>query len=210
MLLVAAPPRCGTSMIAGLLAAHGVPVGETKGPNNSNPKGGFENFPVKQYIKDVLKRNGYDLNPIRKQPAGFAEEPFFRDKVLQHIPEHGLFKEFRILMTWPLWRDHFPDAIYVLNERNKRDNLESMLAHPSISRRGNERDLARWIDWARDRQEQIAQECPHVWVDVDRIWAGDMTEAQHAVEECGIQFDWDTASEWIDPSLWHKREGASD
>ena len=214
-ILVAAPPRCGTSMVAGLLVHHGVQVGYHRGPHNDNPKGGFENEPIKRFIKDELASNGYDLNPIRHIHMGeyvynFESNPAFKDIVEDAIEDPGspwIFKEFRILMTWLQWMRYFPNAVYVLNRRNKADNLQSMKVHPAISKRGPVEDLEAWIDWAHHRQEEIADKCPHVWCDVDKVWQGDMDEARKVVEGCGLTFDEQVAKEWIDPELWHNRSG---
>lgn len=209
-ILVAAPPRSGTSMIAGLLHYHGVQVGEYK-VNKDNPKGGFENLHIKDVMKKSLKDNGYNLNPIRKEPTIFKHDPDFRKKVLQGIPDSRktwLCKEFRILMTWPLWFEHFPNAMYVLNRRNFDDNLKSMLKHHVIKTRGSEEDLKRWINWARGVQEAIAEECPHVWAYVDEIWKGNVNEAKKVVESCGLNFNEQVARNWIEKGLWHNRSGA--
>lgn len=204
-ILVAAPPRSGTSMISGLLYHHGVQVGEYR-VNKDNPKGGFENTHIKKLVKDQLKKNGYDLNPIYTQPTTFQDDPQFRENALKFIPDPTkpwLFKEFRILMTWPLWYKYFPNSIYVLNRRNIQDNLKSMQNHRVISKRGSTRALRFWIEWARERQEEIAKYCLHVWADVDKIWAGDLSEAKKVVEACGLEFDERTTKEWIEPSLCH-------
>ena len=204
-ILVAAPPRSGTSMLAGLLHHHGVQVGEYH-VNKDNPKGGFENIHIKKVVKGKLKKNGYDLNPIYIQPTTFKNDPQFRENALKFIPDSTkpwLFKEFRILMTWPLWYKYFPNSIYVLNRRNIQDNLKSMQNHHIISKRGSTRALRFWIEWARERQEEIAKYCPHVWADVDKIWAGDLNEAKKVVEACGLEFDEQITKEWIDPDLCH-------
>lgn len=209
-ILVVAPPRSGTSMISGLLYHHGVQAGKYK-VNQNNPKGGFENLHIKDVMKQSLKNNGYELNPIRIEPTTFKDDPDFRQKVLQGIPnpsEPWLCKESRILMTWPLWFEHFPNAIYVFNRRNFDDNLKSMLKHRVISKRGGTEDLKRWIVWARNAQEAIAEECPHVWAYVDEIWKGNMDEAKEVVEACGLTFDEQVAREWIEPNLWHNRGNA--
>jgi hypothetical protein len=197
-------------MVAGLLHYHGVQVGEYK-VNQDNPKGGFENLHIKNVMKQSLLDNGYDLNPIRFQPTIFKDDPSFKQKVLQGIPDENkpwLCKEFRILMTWPLWLEHFPNAVYVLNRRNFNDNLKSMLKHRVISKRGSTEDLRWWITWARKTQEAIAGECPHVWAYVDEIWKGNLDEAKKVVEGCGLKFDKQKTKEWIEPSLWHNRSGA--
>lgn len=204
-ILVAAPPRSGTSMIAGLLHHHGVQVGEFRA-NKDNPRGGFENIHIKKVVKDQLKKNGYDLNPIYIQPTTFKNDLQFRENALKFIPDSTkpwLFKEFRVLMTWPLWYKYFPNSIYVLNRRNIQDNLKSMQNHHLISKRGSTRALRFWIEWARERQEEIAKYCSHVWVDVDKIWAGDLSEAKKVIEACSIEFDEQTTKEWINPNLCH-------
>lgn len=203
--LVAAPPRSGTSMVSGLLHHHGVQVGYYK-VNKDNPKGGFENIYIKNIVKESLKNNNYDLNPIKIQPTTFKDDPEFRDKVLKCIDnpyKYWLFKEFRILMTWPLWYKYFPDSVYILNRRDFQNNLKSMQKHRVISKRGSVDDLEFWIKWARQRQEEIAEHCSHVWVYVDKIWNGDMSEARKVIEFCGLEFDEEKAKDWIDPNLCH-------
>jgi len=218
-ILIAAPPRSGTSMVAGLLAQHGVDPGNYKkrmrakgSPRGGNPRGGFEDIYIKAVLKKILQYNGYELHPINVQPTSFYDDPEFRDRILELVndPEQlWLFKEFRILMTWPLWYNAFPNAMYVLNYRNKRDTLESMLKHKTVSLRGNRRGLEFWIDWARRRQKKVAKYCPHVWTYVDRIWQYDMVETRKIVEACGLKFNEQTARNWIEAKFWHNREGAS-
>lgn len=204
-ILVAAPPRSGTSMVAGLLHQHGVQVGsynKTKG----NPKGAFEELSIKKFIKHTLKQNGYDIRPTNIMPSKFKDDLSFRSNILNIAGNPKglwLFKESRILMTWPLWAKHFPDSLYVLVHRNSKDTINSMKRRLKVG----EYVIYNWLEWGRARQKEIAKYCPHVWIDADSIWEWDLGEVKKLVECCGLVFNEEATKNWIDPQLWSNRKG---
>lgn len=207
--LIAGPPRSGTSMTAGLLAAHGVHVGHFKGPHADNPKGGYENAVAKAVMKCELARSGYDLNPIRIEPTTMLPCPTFGEEIDAALPgSPWLVKEFRILMTWPLWAEHFPEATYIFTRRPIDDVVASMKAHRVISKRGPDAALRRWVEWSYERQDEIAAAHPHIYVDVDRLWDRDLGTALGMIESLGLTFDEAATLAWIDPSLHHHGERA--
>ena len=54
---IAGCPRSGTSLIAGLLAKHGVCVGNTTPGDKHNEKGYFENKEIGRIIKEIMRQN---------------------------------------------------------------------------------------------------------------------------------------------------------
>lgn len=210
-ILIAGSPRSGTSLTAGLLKAHGVAVGECLGPAKWNQKGHFENRALKDLMKVVLQENGYGTTPLDKGwPERLNSKAKWRGRVFSAFsPGKGapwLVKESRILMTWPLWRDAFPQAIYVFPRRPADDILRSMIDHPGVSRNGDPDQLWAWIHKCWERQEEIAAHADTAkfhYVDTDIMARGDMAEAKSLVEFCGLTFNEKIADRWIDQGLWH-------
>jgi hypothetical protein len=200
-------------MVAGLLERHGVSLGEMLKPTQYNVRGSFESLGVKREMKAVLEENGVAPTdrghlaiPRGKWIDAFTSRVNWKTRVelAWDGAENGLWavKETRILNTWPLWRDAYPDALYVLPRRLVDDNVASMLKHPHVSRNGDAEILRWWVLMCFKRQEQIAASCPHIFVDTDKMVAGDLGESRRLVERCGLVFDEAIAKEWIWPDLW--------
>jgi hypothetical protein len=171
--------RSGSSMVAGIFAAHGFWVGESYDGTGYRT---FENWQVKATIsenKERLTRGEFvdafdigfepDREPwIWKGPVEFY--PCFAD--LEHIP--------------------------VLVRRDLEANTQAVLArHP-----GGDYEYAR--DLAARRNE-LMDEIDGIDVYTDRLISGDLSSIRNAIEACDIEFDPDLAASVIRPEMWHWR-----
>ena len=191
-ILIASPTRCGTTMLAWLLHLHGVWIGKsgvTKAPE-TNPQVGTENTELKNYLKHGV--------------AG--DIPLdFRKQIARRVETTGpwLLKTAGNLLQQDAWLQHFPDARWVLPFRDFDDIIESAMRHPGFAKAGRARRrqiAAQHIEL----QYRVAERAKHViWVDVDKIGRGNISEAQKLFDFCEIPLDAGVFISWIDPGRWH-------
>jgi len=174
--------RSGTSMVAGLFAAHGVFFGRCKEADEFNPRGYFEHraLPLPRAKAPgwpgswwrVLKRNGWD-----------GEAPWG----VKHMTTR-----------WKWFRQLKPTVI-VVTERPDADVLAS------LRRTGWRLNPERIVRNYRRRLERIKREakCPVVSVFTPALIQGDYTEIRRAFEVLGVAFDPAIADAWIDPGAWN-------
>ena len=217
-ILIAAAPRSGTSMTAGLLSVHGVTVGEHLARTQYNPKGHFENSAMKRYLQQLMVRANAPLNAVNGPLPDIPVPDDFAKRLRACVNADGpwLLKDSKLLWFYRALSETFPSALWVLPLRPKQDVVRSMARHPIISKRiraeadrgemrGNplEECAARWYDECLNRQKRIAANEWHVWVDVDAMARGDMREAQKLVEAAELSFDKRAAENFIERDYWH-------
>lgn len=214
-ILVAGAQRTGSSLIAGLIAEHGVDAGRCRTANPKySAKSMYENKALKQLMKEALAENGLPvLYPSEGGwPAQLTSRPDWRSRVIETFPqiesgEPWIVKEVRILATWPLWREAFPYAIFVFPRADKDDVVRSMLRHHALQVIGDEDRLRSWVDICWARQDEIAAAGDnHIFVDADKLARGDLVEARRLIELLGLQFNEQLTKEWIDPTVWRQSE----
>jgi len=173
--------RSGTSMVAGLFAAHGVFFGDTKPADENNPRGYFEHPALpKPRAKGKgwprvwwrrLKREGWD----GVAPWG-----------VKHITTR-----------WK-WFHALTPTVVVLTIRPEAEVIES------LRRTGWQVRPRRVVNRYRKRLARIYREasCPIVVVSAPALVAGDHKQIREAFDVLGVPFDPAIADAWIDRSLW--------
>lgn len=187
-ILIAGPPRSGTTLIAWLLHLHGAWIGEaetTKDPT-TNPLVGTENTAIKRWLTML--------------PAD-TEYPAFRERLLALVDTDGpwLVKTSNLLTHWRLFATHFPEARWVLPNRPLEDIVASDMRRRPVDYRTsrNIRATNKIV-----QMEIAASGVEHHWVIADRLAREDMEEARKLVEFCGLSFDPGVTREWIQPERW--------
>lgn len=173
--------RSGTSMVAGLFAAHGVFFGDCKPADKYNARGYFEHpslplpkakgkgWPRKFWRR--LRREGWD-----------GVEPWG----IKHITTR-----------WRWFRALNPTVV-VLTVRPKKHVLKS------LRRTGWQKRPRLVFKRYRKRLKRIHREatCPVVVVSASALVDGDYTQIRGAFKILGVSFDPAIADAWIDRSLW--------
>lgn len=195
-ILIAALPRSGSSMTAGIFASHGVWVGSHTPENVHNPRGDFENTKIKANQKRITRQGARD---------GIVAEPVpgWRERVEEIIFSDGyeggrwLFKF--SAFNWRLW-DEF-DPWWIKCRRNP------MAVFASCKRMGfpweGVNDQERWKIILKG--QEVLDEIPGVDVDTEAVVDGDMTTLKRAFDYCGIDFNEETARQFVMPGAWHYR-----
>lgn len=196
MILVLCCPRTGSSLVAKIIAMHGVYTGEIV-----KNKFGYTEY-ENTAIKIIAKQQWKNYNKHRQKEFGVAMEPSVqhlqnvKDVVEKDIPKgEWLFKTMAEL--YPLFLQFNPKIILV--KRNEESSVASIKdKHPK-----DDKEYIRGIYQNRMKlMKEIEHEHGAVWVDTDKLVQKDFTDIQNAVEYCGLEFNPEITDKAIDLKLW--------
>ena len=176
--------RSGTSMVAGLFAAHGVFFGDCKPADEFNPRGYFEHPALP---RPKAKGKGWPRTFWRR----LRREGW--DRVAPWGVKH-------ITTRWRWFRALNP-AVVVVTKRPRAETLNS------LRRTGWPLNAERLLRRFHKRVRRIQEEapCPVIVVCTPALVAGDYTEIRRAFEILDVPFDPAIAEAWIDPSVWGRK-----
>lgn len=185
---VMAFPRTGSSMTAGILAAHGVWTGEYRAGDNINAKGHFENLHFKSVVKKHRKTG------IHRKPVFDPDQGFLDDFMLVNPIEPWLIKS--SVKYWKLFDSLNP--IYVCVRRKKRSAIQSCYR------------AGLYFDGIESSYESHMQELDYIvenrdGIDVatDDIISGDYSSLHKVFDAADMSLNEDIVSEFVDGKLWH-------
>lgn len=173
--------RSGTSLTAGLFAAHGVWFGPCVQPRGINQKGFFESV----FVKDCIK--GKEFKDFQNRwDSWMAEQKAESLWGVKTGPEYyRLFKPYNpvvVCTSRPLGG--------ILNSRKRAGFKKDWAAIRKASK------------WIKRLPEST------VVVRPDEIVAGDFSSFEPALHALGLELDKAAAMEWVDPSIWNVEQGA--
>ena len=193
-ILITGCPRSGTSLVAAIIAKHGVFAGDTNfGKTKYNPIGMYENIHIrnkvaKKYLISIgADDKGQDPLPDRTNPLPIPED--FRENVLDHFRIQGwdeecqwFLKEAKMALMWEVWHSAFPDAQWVLVRRNEEDIIKSCQHTPFMSNRDKVKDWKQWVNYHKDRFKEMKEvlDIREVWP--DKLRRCEYTEINNALE----------------------------
>lgn len=195
-ILVMCMGRSGSSMTAGVLAAHGVWTGTTMRGDRANPRGYFENVEIK---KRLIRWAGKDITRVYPPVPGWRARA---ERVVRsdgYVEGPWLVKHSVIFHR--LW-DEFESPRYVLPRRDSEAIFQSVRRTRFHSWQSDDQ-LRETIELHQQTLDELRDTRDAVEVDTDAVVRGDLSTLRGAVEFCGLGFDENAAREFIDPSLWH-------
>lgn len=210
-IIIAAPGRSGTTMLAGLLNRHGVWIGEGRVTPHAKTNSLIvsENTAIKRKLKHMAREIGYSNRQVPLPVINNVEE---RAKDLRQylkgiVPDD---KRWLVKTTWTLvfsevWKEAFPEAWWIFIERNIADIIRSVKHHPSMRKR-KVNDVYVFASALRERQRYISTTIPKgncLFVDIDQVAACNMQECKRVLEFCGIEPNEEIIKTWIKPEMWH-------
>lgn len=208
-LFIANVPRSGSSLLASILSKAGVWVGGSVPKDAGNPLGYYENRTFVDINRAMLKTNGFRGACHPPLPQKLKWERNLKAEVYRELPTdlniRWLFKDGKLIRTWMLWDEAFPNAKWIFPQRDRKAILDSMERHPIWKRRGNRRFLRECIDEMSRGQEIIEQ---YVGVRCVRIDSGsivDIRESEIAklAAFTGLPITPQIVREMVDASHWH-------
>lgn len=192
-ILIAAPPRSGTTLVAGLLSLHGVWVGE--GEVTQSPETNSLIVTENEQIKRYLRKLG---------PNSIITT--FRDNIISMVETDGpwLVKMGQVLLKWRLFHDAFPEAKWLLPRRSCSAIVSSALKHPGM--RGGWAQRERIVKKFQEKQLDLAHSGATChWIDMNRLAHKDEKEAKTFFSFCDVEFDPEIWNNFVDPGMWHER-----
>jgi hypothetical protein len=176
-LLVLGSHRCGTSMLAGLLALHGAFMGQTLPPGKNNPKGYWEHMGINEANESMLAHLQISWDWPFVLPPYWQEclAPFASLRAQAFTPfqkqKFWAIKDPRLCRLLPLWLPLFSQPKYLLRAlvvfRHPEGACRSLIKRNSMSRR---RALALWLHHYIDAVTSLS-DVPWVAVDYERMLA---------------------------------------
>lgn len=165
MIFITGCARSGTSLTAELLKAHGCNLGP---PDSLNVL--FENINIRQEVlKPYLKSIGADPLGQRGFPDTDNLPPLngLADKVNAYIGarEPKAYKDAKLTFVYPVFRDAFPDAKWVLVRRDRERIIDSCL---DTSFMFAYRERLGWSHWVK--QHEVRFERMKAELDLIEFW----------------------------------------
>lgn len=209
-------PRSGTSMLSGLFHISGVWKGKTIGPSKENPKGFFENASLRESVlKPYLRSIGADA--LGQKPLPRIEDCTIDQNIKNRIKRilldesyhrgPWLWKDAKLLLTFPLWVELYPEALWLIVKRNPASVARSCLRTGFMRA---EQTLEGWEKWVKDyesRVEHLQAKAKHsavVNTDILIEQGAEYLLSSGLVSFFGLpNFDKERANNFISKQFWH-------
>lgn len=185
VILVAGPPRTGTSLVAGAIAAHGA-WAECGRKTDKNNRNGYIDSRTAWRVLRQWKLNGpWPIEELRTDLFTAAD----------HTGWDGLAPwVFKIhCIDLPILLEVFPEAPLVLCQRSYTTAVTSAA---SIRFAGQDTMYEEFtqLDKVKNSEE-------HVLVDFDQVIAGDIKQLGNAVMTAGFEPSYEFLDEFVDPRM---------
>ena len=206
-ILIAGPPRAGTTMLAGLIAPHDIWVGRARTTwfPGTNPPFPAENQDIKDLMKQEAKRCGY-RNWDTPLPEQSEDWRYGKEQIEMFVPDNQrwLVKTTWTVIWWKFWNKAYPEARWILPYRELNSVMDSISRHPGMCRRPKN-TVRRFIQAIHERQRELSHLVNYSHeVDVYKVSQRNGKEIESLFEFMGIPCDWLKINEWIKPGRLKK------
>ena len=196
-ILVASPPRSGSSLTAGLIAHAGAWAGWTKVGDVHNRKGYYENVELDRTLARYLSSCDEFRLGKRFQPKNLSEPlPDFRDVVFANIEIEGyqggpwVFKSTKTAICRNLFLGDFPDSRWVLVKRDRKATIRSLMRTPFMDGYETEADWDRFLETYDSYMSDIQDRAKHSHVfRADLASQGDLHEVTMLLDFLELEAD---------------------
>jgi len=217
-ILVTGISRSGASMIAGIINLCGAFGGGMVGQTRYDRKGVYENTNirnniVKRFLREIAADSlgQYPLPDIfRCLHIAPTRKDYWKKSVVTAMQNDGytegqpwFYKDAKTCLIWPIWKEAFPEAKWVIVSRKDKDVIASCLRTGFMKAYSDARGWQSWIDEHRKRfteMESAGIEGYEVWP--EDLIEGDLTVAKQLIEWCGLEWQRDKVAEFIGLKLW--------
>jgi len=177
-IIIASAPRSGSSLISYMLNELGVFVGNCKKPDKWNVNGYFENIPITDIVVKYLKEN--DIHNLGKkyQPINLDKKfEHFGHKINNTILKQGLqkgenwlYKNPKTPICWRLFNEHFPNAKWIILERNTKEHLNSLLRTKFMDAYDTEKEWLDFINIYKNYHNDIRKNCNTITINMSDMF----------------------------------------
>jgi len=183
-------PRGGSSLVAGIIRAHGVWVGRTfKGTDYEN----HENADIKDFLKTHWK-----MTPgIPMGPADKADLYHFCKSFIKH-DDPWMFKV--AVEYYPIFKGWFPHMTSVMVYRDRQNAIEGLVKRKGLNTRA---EMTKHVNARYDYMDELMIAEPMaVAVSSDDVMEGDCDAIAEILSRYNIEFDRDVAAATLRPGIW--------
>jgi hypothetical protein len=168
-------------MTAALIESAGYCGGDMKPGDDYNRDGYYENNPVTamlvQYLRSCDSEGQYkQYQPLRldKPWPGFGP---MVEHLMRPCGPRWFYKNAKLLWTWRLWWEAFPDAKWILLQRNRERVLDSLLRAPFMDAYETREEWESYLDRCNTIMTDICRSVQYAHVvDVDNLVAMNQNE----------------------------------
>lgn len=193
-IIVLSPGRSGSSLVAGIFAAHGVWTGDTMPGNEHNPHGYFENREMRRYMLYVHGRGWLGEPPEAAETWPNVVRGTLNNQGYKEGP--WLFK--CGAFYWKVWQPFAP--LYVKVWRPIEAILASFERCGFLKGRYTDTQICDIVT----RQHGLMKHIHGPDIDAGRLVAGERDEIRPAMECAGLSYDEGATDAFIDPKAWHE------
>jgi hypothetical protein len=194
-ILIISPPRSGSSLFSNIISDAGVFGGITKPANEFNINGYFENVGITKLIVSYLKR--CDISGLGKkyQPLGLSVPyPALAADCYKVIYDEGYvngmwyFKDPKLCWTWQMFHAAFPEAKWVIVDRDKEQVLSSYRRTPFMDAYDGRTAWELYLNRALQNISMLERSAKNVHrVNINRVIEGDKAEIESVMKYLNIE-----------------------
>jgi len=203
-------------MVAGCLGICGAWTGRTvPGSVAENPKGFFEHVVIREQItKRLLIQLGCDPLGVRKlPPEDLQGEVSNLAKIIRVVLESEgydndrpwLYKDAKLTLLWPIYKKSFPEAKWVIVNRDKEGIINSCLRTSFMRQHSGDREYwERFVAVYVSRLTALRNSGACVLeVSSSEIVNGGLESLKDTVNQLGLTYRKEELEMFITPSFWH-------
>jgi len=202
-ILIAAPPRSGTTLLAAILNAHGVWVGRgrtTRYPG-TNMNFASENQDIKKIFKEVAEGRGYK-NWNTPFPD-FSPYPRLKDRIEEFVPEDTpwLVKTSWNLIFLKFWVNEYPEARWLFPIRDIEKIVDSMNRHPGMAKHPDSEKYDYVNALQRRRFEAITTDIKYHCFNIEKFVYREEGVIADVFCFLGIEPQWNVINKILEPTM---------
>jgi len=204
-ILIAAPPRSGTTALAAVLHAHGVWVGKgrtTRYPG-TNMDFASENTDIKGVMKEMALEMGYEnWNVPFPNSAGFDQDEA-KERIEIYPPDNTpwLVKTSWTLTFWQFWETNYPDARWLFPIRDIDKIVDSMNRHPGMRKHPDKEKYDYVNALQRNRFEVIITNIKYHCFNIEKFIYNEEDAIRDVFSFLDITPNWDIINTILKPTM---------
>ena len=208
-IIITGLPRSRTSLVTQIMELSGVFLGQTLGVTKANPHGQLENIDIINKVqKKHLREYGFDTKGQKPIPPlkWHAPDPNRKQKVFNIMKSHGLedqiwgFKDAKACLDWRAWHEAFPNAYWIVTERNDADVIKSCLRTSFMTKYKDIKGWQYWIDEHKKRFQDMFNNLERIKkVNTDNLICYNFDAIEEIIEDLSLNFDYEKVYNQIQP-----------
>jgi hypothetical protein len=192
-IVVLSAGRSGSSLVAGLLAHHGIWTGDCLIANRFNPKGYFENIEIKNAMLKLYGRDWQGEPPEYKEGWLKTVEKI---KNRQECTGRWLFK--CGAFYWRVWKPFNP--VFVKVWRDPKDILKSYERTRFLKNRYTHEEIGVIIN----RHQNLMHTIDGPNIDADALVNGETGQFRKMLRDMGLKYD--ESNDFVDRKFWNEND----